>query len=117
VTPTVIHAAGKRNVHKGPPLGALRFLQQLHPCLVGETIAFSCVAWNARTDNILPVGLTSTILGQYMVDVQAAAVKDDSAVLACVLVPLEDIVAGELHFFLGQSVKKAKHDNSGHTDL
>jgi hypothetical protein len=51
-----------------------------------------------------------------MVNVQAAPVKGDSAVLASVLVPLKDILAGEFHLFFRQAIENTEHDNPGNPD-
>ena len=51
-----------------------------------------------------------------MIDIEMTAVENSGAVLAGILVPLKDIVPGELDLFFGQAVEDAEHDDSGHAD-
>jgi hypothetical protein len=84
---------------------------------MGKPVAFAGIAGNAGANDVLPCGLPSSIPRQYMVDIKTAAVKDDSAVLTGVPVPLEDIVPGEFDLLFRKSLEEAKHDDSGNSDL
>ena len=52
-----------------------------------------------------------------MIQIQIASIKDMPAILAGVVVALENVVPGELHFLLRQPIKKQKHNNARHADL
>jgi hypothetical protein len=52
-----------------------------------------------------------------MVQVQIPAFKNLPAVLAGIPVALENVVAGELHFFLRQPVEQAEQDDTRHPDF
>ena len=52
-----------------------------------------------------------------MVEIQFTALNNLTAVLAGVLVALEDVVAGKFYIFLRQAIEKEQHDHAGHTDL
>jgi hypothetical protein len=84
---------------------------------MGKPVTFAGIAGNAGANNVLPCGLPSSIPRQYMVDIKAAAVKDDSAVLTGVPVPLEDVVPGEFDLLFRKPLEEAKHNDTRNPDL
>ena len=52
-----------------------------------------------------------------MIEIQFAPIKNRPAILAGVLVPLENIVPGKLHFLFRQSIEEQQDDHARHTDL
>lgn len=52
-----------------------------------------------------------------MIQVQIRPFKDLVAILARILVPLEDIVPGKFHFLLGETLKEQEYDDPGHPDV
>lgn len=117
MAPTLINSACEGDVHKGSPFGALRLFEKLHSGLVREAVPFARVARNAGADDILPSCLAATIAWKDMIDVQTRPIKECSAVLAGVLVPLENIQPRELDLFFRESIKEAEDDDSWHPDL
>ena len=117
MTPAVINTSGKGNVDKGAPLRSLRLPEELHPCFVGESITFPCIAGNAGTDDIFPSGLAATIARENMIDIEFRTIEVNSTILTGVLVTLENIMPSELDFFFGKPVEKAENDDSGNPDF
>ena len=107
MAPTVIGSSPESNVQEWAPLRAFWFFQEHHSRLVGQTIPLAGVAGNARADDIFPGGLAPAIARKDMIDIKPTAIEADAAVLAGVLVPLEDIMTRELDLFLGKAVEEA----------
>jgi len=51
-----------------------------------------------------------------MIQIQIPPFKNFTAILACIAIPLEDVMAGKFHFFLWQAVKQAKQNDSRNTN-
>jgi len=92
-------------MHKRPPFGPLRFSNQGHVRFAGQSVAFTGIARNAGTNHIFPRSCPTAIARDDMIEIQVIAIKDMSAVLAGVLVTLENVVTSELHFLLRQPVE------------
>lgn len=71
-----------------------------------KAVAFACVARDAGADDIFPGGLPTAVAGEDMVNIEMTAIKGVTAVLACVFIPLKDIVSCEFDFFFGKPVKE-----------
>jgi len=56
------------------------------------------------------------IPGNYMIQIQIPSVFDLATILAGVGVPFENILAGQLDLFFGNTVKKHEDDNPGNPD-
>jgi len=52
-----------------------------------------------------------------VVEIQIAPIKSLAAILAHVLVALENIVPRKLHFFLRQPIEEEQHDYARHSNL
>ncbi len=52
-----------------------------------------------------------------MIEIQLVALEKFPAVLAGVVVALEDVVPGEFHFLFRQSIEEQQHDHARDTDL
>ncbi len=52
-----------------------------------------------------------------MIKIEIASIKDLSAVLAGVLVALENIMTRKLHFLLREPIEKQQHDHARHANL
>jgi hypothetical protein len=82
-----------------------------------KAVAFACVARDAGADDIFPGGLTTAITGQHMVDIELIAIKGVTAVLACVFIPLKDIVSREFDLLFGKPVKETENNDSRYADM
>ena len=116
MTPTVVDTSRKGDVHEGTPLRSLRLFQKLHPGLMGKPISFTGIAGDAGTDNILPSCLSSAVSREHMIDIQAAAIEVNTAVLAGVLIAFKNIEACELNLLFGEAVEKAEDNDSRNPD-
>ena len=117
MTPTVVDAACKGNIHEWTPFRPFGLLQELHLCLMRKSIPLAGIARYAGTHDIFPCSLASAITGKHVIDVQIIPLKEMAAVLARVFVALKDIETCELHLFLWQSVEKAEDNDAGNPDL
>lgn len=73
---------------------------------MGQAISLPRITGDAGTDDVFPSRLSSAITRHYMVKVEVASLKDPIAILAGILVPLEDIVSSELDLLFWQSLKE-----------
>lgn len=104
-------------MNKRAPTRAFGLLEQAHVGLVWEAVALTGVAGDATADNIFPSGLSASLAGKDMVEIEFVAVEGARTVLAGVFVALVDVLPSEFDFFTGQSVEKQKHNDRGHTDF
>ena len=115
--PALVAVAVEADADKGPPLRPDWLLDQPHASLVREAVARLRIACDAGAHDILPRRLAAFVAGQHVVEVQVALVEDLPAVLAGVLVALEDVRPCELHFFLRQPVEEHQHDDPRDANL
>ena len=52
-----------------------------------------------------------------MIEIQIVAIEKLAAILAGILVPLENVMPGELHFLFRQSIEQQQDDYAWDTDL
>ena len=76
----------------------MRFLRQ--------PVAFARITFDARTDHVFPSCRSSAIARNHVVEIQIAAFENLAAILAGVLVALENVVPGKLHLFLWQPIEQ-----------
>lgn len=100
-----------------PPFGSFRFADQVHARFIRRMVGLAGITLDTGANDILPSGRTATITWNHMVEVQILSLKNFAAVLAGVLVALEDIVASELHFLLRHAIEEYQHDDARHANL
>src|SRR5690349_25151159 len=103
--PAIVQLEPEIDLHKGPPLRPLRLPDQMHPGFMRRPVRLDRIALDTRANDVFPCGWSSPVTGDDMIQVQVLAIKLVTAVLAGVLVPLEDVVPGKLDLFLRQAVK------------
>jgi len=103
-------------MHKGSPLWPFRFPNQVHMCFLRKPIAFTRITWDARAHDVLPCRRPSSIARHDVIEIQLVALKNLAAILAGVLVTLENIVPRELHFLFRETIEKEQHDHARHAD-
>jgi hypothetical protein len=116
VFPAIVVGDAEIDLDEWTPLRPFRLADQAQAGFVRRAVGLVRVALDAGANNVLPSGRSAAITRNYVVEVQVFALENLSAVLAGVLVPLEDIVPGELHLFLGHAVEQHQHDDAGHAD-
>jgi hypothetical protein len=115
--PTLVAVAVETDIHERAPLWPDGLFDEPHADLVGEAIALLRIARDARADNILPRGQAAFVAGQDMVEIQVALLENFAAVLAGILVALEDVGPCEFDFFLRQAVEEHQHDDPRDADF
>lgn len=116
MTPTLVRVARYRDVQKRPPARALGLSDERHADLVREPVSLARVAGNARANDVFPIRLPTAIPRHDVVQVQHLARENLVAILASVVVPLENILARELHFLLWQTLEEKQHNHSRHAN-
>ena len=117
VFPEVVLRRGKRDLDKRPPLGPLRFTDQAHVRFARKAVALARIAGDAGADHILPCRCSPAIARHNVIQIQFAAIKGVAAVLAGVLVALENVVTRKLHFLFRQPIKHQQNDYTRDTNL
>lgn len=115
--PEVVLRGRKSNVHERPPFWSLRFSDEAHVRFPREPVAFAGIAGDARANHVFPRGRPSAISRHDVIQIEFAAVKNLTAVLAGILVPLEHIVPGKFHFLLWKPIENQKHNHPWDTNL
>src|SRR2546425_10531407 len=101
--PAIVMLEPEVDLHKRSPLRPLRLANQMHSGLMRRAIRLDGIAAHTRANDVLPGGRSATVARDHVVQVQVFAIKLVAAILARVLISLEDVVSRELDFFLGQA--------------
>jgi len=104
------------NLYERPPFRPLRLADEMQPSLVRRAIGLPGITRDTGTDDIFPCGWPPAVTWDDMVEVQVLPIKLAAAVLAGVLVALEDVVPGKLHFLLGDAIEEHQQDHPGNPD-
>ena len=115
--PAFVLRRGERDVQERSPLRALRFANQRHLRFVRQSIALSGVTRNARANDIFPRRHAAAITRNNVIEIQIIPIERDAAVLAGVLVALENIVAGKLYFLLWKPIEYQQYNHTWDTDF
>jgi len=115
--PEVVLRSGKRNLDKRPPFWPFGFADQTHVRFARKPIALARIARNARANHVLPSCGPSAIARHDVIQIEFASIEKLTAVLAGVLVALEDIVARKLYFLFWKAIKHQQHNHPWDTDF
>jgi len=107
----------KCNVHERTPLRSLRLPNQTHVRFLRKPVAFACVTPNARANYIFPCRGPASIARHNMIEIQLISLKNFTAILAGVLVALENVVTRKLHFLFRKPIKEEQNNHARHADL
>ena len=99
--PTVVPVQAEVDLHERPPFRPLRFADKVQPGLLRRAVGFLRVALDTGADDVFPRRRAAAVARQDVIQIQILAVEGAPAVLAGVFVALEDVVARELDFLLG----------------
>src|SRR5947208_1732114 len=114
--PALVAVQPEIDLNKWPPFGPLRLSNQMQACFMRCAIAFPCVAWNTRANDVFPRGGAAAVPWNHVVQIEVFSLERVAAVLTGVLVPLENIVASEFHLFLRKPVEKYQENDLGNAD-
>ena len=117
VAPAFVLGRRECDMQERSPFRPLRFSNQRHVRFARQPVAFARIARNARANHVFPRSGAATVARDDMIKVQVISIKKVSAVLAGILVPLENIVTSKFHFLLRQPVKHQKNNHSRNADL
>ena len=104
------------NLDKWTPLGPLGLADEMQAGFLGRVIGLLRIAFDAGADNVFPRGRPAAVAGDHVVEVQILAVENNTAILAGVFVPFEDIVPCKFDFLLGQAVIDQKQNDPRNPD-
>src|SRR5438132_737938 len=93
--PEIVLRRGKRNLNKRPPLWPFGFADQAHVRLARKPIALVRIAGDTRANDIFPRCCSSLISRHNVIQIEFAAIKHLPAILAGVLVTLENVVTSK----------------------
>ena len=102
--PAIVLMQTEIDLHEWPPLRPLGLADKVQAGFLRGSVGLQGIALNTGANNILPTGWTASVTRDYMVQIQILALASFAAVLAGVLVTLEDVVACKLDFLLRQMV-------------
>ncbi len=105
------------DVQEWPPFRSLRPADQSHLRFLRKPVALARVTRDARANDVLPCGRAAAIARHDVIEVQLNAIENIAAILAGVLVALENVVPGELHFLLRQPIEEQKNDHARDANL
>lgn len=115
--PGIVDLRIESDMDERPPAGTLRLVNQPHANLVRQAISFPCITGDARTDDIFPSREASFIPRNHVIEIEVLLIKVLPAILAGVLIALEDVVPGELHFFPRHAIEQHQHDHPWDADF
>ena len=81
-----------------------------------QPIGLPRIAFNARTNDILPRRLTACITRDHMVKIELLARQDPRTVLTGILIPIENVPARQLQFLAREFIEKCQQYHSRQTD-
>ena len=79
-----------------------------------EPVALTRVAGNARANDVFPIRLPTAIPRHDVIQIEHLTRENLVAILTSVVVPLKNILSGELDLLLRLTLKKQKHDHAWH---
>ncbi len=115
--PAFVVLKPKIDLHEGTPFRALRLANQVQPSFLRGMVGLARIAGNARADDVFPSGWAAAIPGNHVIQIQIFALKNLTAILAGVAIPLKNIVSRELDLFFGKPIKHDQQNNTGNPDF
>jgi hypothetical protein len=115
--PTVVIGVPKVDLNERTPFRAFGFADQVHAGLERGPVCLAGITLDAGANDIFPGGGAAAIARDNVVQIEVFSVENFAAILAGVLVPLENVMAGEFHFLLGHAVEEREHNDARHTNF
>ena len=115
--PEIVLRCGKGNLDERPPFWPFGFADQAHVRFARKPVALACIAGDARANYVFPCGRPSAIAWHDVIQIELASIENLTAVLASVLVALEDIVARKLYFLLWKPIEHQQYNHPWDTDF
>ena len=115
--PEIVLRCGERNLDERPPFWPFGFADQAHVRFARKPVALACIAGDARANHVFPCCSPSPIAWYDVIQIEFASIENFTAVLAGVLVALEDIVARKLYFLLWKPIEHQQYNHPWDTDF
>lgn len=117
VPPTILHPLIDRHLKQRLPLRTTRFSDKLHAGLLGRPVALVRVALDAAANNVLPDRRAALVARDDVIKIQLRAIANAAAILAGVMIALENVVSGELHLFFGRPTVNEQQNHLWNADF
>ena len=104
--PRVVAGFAELEMEHGAPLRPLWFVEQFQARLAWRAVALAAVARDAGADDVFPRGLPTPVTRNDVIKVEILAVVLLATILAGIVIPLENVVAGKFHFLLRHSIEE-----------
>ena len=114
--PAVVLLQTQTDLYKRTPLGPLRFADEMQAGFLWRAVGFMRIALNTGANNVFPRGRAAAVTWDNVIEIEILAIKYFTAILAGVLVALENIMAGELNFLFRQMIKNTKENHARNAD-
>ncbi len=117
VLPEIVLWSRERNLDERPPFWPLRFTDQTHVRFARKAVALAGIAGDARANHVFPSRHSSPVTRHNMIQIEFASIESLAAVLAGILVALEDIVASKLYFLFRKPIEHQQYDHPRNANL
>src|SRR5438309_1337552 len=104
MSPAFMLLGRESHLHERTPFRPLGLAYQRHVRFMREPVALAGVTPDAGANNILRCRYPAAISRQNVIQIQLVPCENVAAVLAGILVALEDAVPGKLHFLFRQPI-------------
>jgi len=84
--------------------------------LLRRAIGLLRIALDAGAHNIFPRRWTAAVARDHVIQIQVPAIKDLAAILAGIVVALENVVTGKFHFLLRHAIEKTEQNHPRHAN-
>ena len=111
VGPGFIDVGTQDEIDEGAKAGAKGLPVESHIGLVRQAVTLLRIAADAGGNHILPSRLSAPVPRDDMVQVEPSMNEYPAAILACVAIPFEEVMASEFHLFHGQAIVLIQEQN------
>jgi hypothetical protein len=114
--PAIVFLEAEVDLHEWAPLRPLRLANQVDTGFLRCAIGFARIALDAGANNVLPGGRAAAVARNDVIEIQILSIERLAAVLAHIFVALENVMPGELDFFLWQVVIDHQQNDARNAD-
>ena len=111
--PTIMLRESKVDLNKRTPFGPLWLANQMHACFLRSMVGFECITLDAGAHDVFPRGWSAAIARNDVVQIEILAVAGLAAILAGVLIALENIVPRKLDLLFRDMIVYQEEDYPG----
>ncbi len=104
------------DIDEWAPFRAFGFAEQFHADFGGKPVGFARVARQTAANDVLPSGHAAAVARGDVIEVEIGAFEFLAAILAGVVVTLENVVTRELYFLARETIKHLQQDQARDTD-